>query len=599
MLFLLTTIFVTCKRLFLIIKSRAYRYRLYFTLVGMRRIVHILKGGGSDIDDIYATWYANMQLNETEREYAVQAVRFLKTTPIFHLIIVSTDPDFEALKSTIHSLQSSLYNHWRLHIFPGNTLPNSPKSCSIDYPSQPDDRIYWQDTPLDSEALHAMVDDTTDAYFGFISCGDQIEVNAFLEVAKNIETHGPAGLLYSDEDQINEHGHHFRPVFKPDFDPDLLLNTNYFSKLCVYRADLAKKLIIDFAFPIEVLEYDLALQISESGERIGHIPHMLFSRPARTEAAPENADSIKACKHVLQTNLSRTGTIADVEQGKIAGSFRVRYELHDNPMVSIIVPSGGNIDNLERCYHSVANKTSYANYEFVVVDNSKGDEVAQYCRTNQISGIQIKRIECRETPFNFSVINNYAVSQVESPYLLFLNDDTEVISEEWMSSMLEHAQRPEVGIVGAKLLFANGLIQHAGVIFGRGYVDHAYRLWSQENARKNGHYDLVRNYSAITFACAMIRRDVFEEVRRLDEVKYPVAFNDLDFCLRIKQAGYRVIYTPYAELYHLESVSRKGNRGPRPGDVLLEQWGKVLYHDPYYNRNLSTMDVGGFVMPLA
>ena len=241
------------------------------------------------------------------------------------------------------------------------------------------------------------------------------------------------------------------------------------------------------------------------------------------------------------------------------------------------------VDLLARCLDSLTSKTNYAPYEIVVVDNdSQSEEARAYFA-------QFKHRLLRYSgPFNFSAINNFAVSQTESPWLLFLNNDTEVIDSEWLTMMAEHVQRPEVGAIGPRLLYPDDTVQHAGIVLGVGGIaEHAFRGLPADAPGVCRQLQATRNYSAVTGACLLTRREVFEEVGGFDEERLPVTFSDVDLCLKMRRAGYRIVYVPFARLYHHESGTRRPAVEPLETEVMRERWADVLAHDPYYNPNLS------------
>jgi GT2 family glycosyltransferase len=282
---------------------------------------------------------------------------------------------------------------------------------------------------------------------------------------------------------------------------------------------------------------------------------------------------------------------ARVEPCRIPGRWRIRYPIPVGMRLCIVIASGGNVDVLRNNLKSLIAKTDYSDYEIVIIDNAKHDRVKEFVDGSDSEHRQIRYIDWRHKPFNYSVINNTAARQCESPILLFLNDDTSVITPDWLTSMVELIARPEVGVVGAKLLYPDGRIQHAGVIMGL-YDNCGHAFKGQDGTTQ--HYfdfpDVIRNVSAVTGACLMTRSDLFWQVGGFDETSFAVAFNDIDLCLKIGQAGYRVLYTPHAMLYHHEAFSKtQKDLIPHPAEVAEMQgkWSSIIEHDPYYNPNLT------------
>ncbi|HET7092558.1 MAG TPA: glycosyltransferase, partial [Thermomicrobiales bacterium] len=323
-----------------------------------------------------------------------------------------------------------------------------------------------------------------------------------------------------------------------------------------------------------------------------HVPKLLLSR--RTVLTPEppelDAAAVAAQRAALESAIARRGIDATVEAGISPGRWRVRYGLAATPGVTIVMPSGGKMQYLRPCLDDLIDRTTYPNLHILVLDNSDSFEVAALCDELALRFPRLRREPVELTPFNFSALINRALPFVETPYVILLNDDITVVTPDWVEAMLEHAQRPEVGIVGPKLLYPDGTLQHVGVVLGPfdGTV-HAFKQFPGDTKGWFGLPNVIRNYSAVTFACAMMRTSLFQEVGGLDEENLPIAFNDVDFCLRVIEAGYRVVYTPHAVLYHHESVTKKAITNPSEVARLRSRWGHVIAHDPYYSPNLTRL----------
>jgi len=286
--------------------------------------------------------------------------------------------------------------------------------------------------------------------------------------------------------------------------------------------------------------------------------------------------------------LQRRGVAGNVEPGRHPGSWRIRYDLTEPPGVTVVLPTGGKMELLRACMTDLLNCTNYPGLEILLVDNSRGEEVGRFVDELSPDHSNVRRVVDNRSPFNYSALINAAIPHVTTPYILVFNDDITVMDPDWLLAMMEHAQRPEVGIVGAKLLYPDGTIQHAGVILGPfGGSVHVYKRLQGDDPGYLDVPDVVRNFSAVTFACALIDRNVFDAVGGLDEEHFPVAFNDTDFCLRAREAGFEVIYTPHAALYHHESLTKTVIAHPHEIAYLRQRWGHVIDHDPYYNPNLT------------
>lgn len=422
-------------------------------------------------------------------------------------------------------------------------------------------------------------------FVGVLEAGDVLAPDALFEMVSAMlaEPLG-ADLVYSDEDEMDERGERSNPRFKPGWSPDLLLSSDYISRSCLYRRSLLEE-VGGFGNFGSAWRRDLHLRLAERTDEILHVPKVLLHSMTKNigrEAREEGRRAVSAA-------LSRRGVEGEVRDGAAPGHFRVRREIRGEPKVSIVIPTRDNVSLLRRCVESIEAMTNHRGYEILIVDNDSADpETVEY-----LSDVS-HRVVRFEGGFNYSSINNFAVSRTDGEHILLLNDDTEVISGEWLSAMLEQSQRPEVGAVGAKLLYPDGRIQHAGVVmevgnpWTPGRAGHAYKLYDADSPSHLGTLQATCNYSAVTGACMMLRREVFEEVGGFDEENFAVAFNDVDLCLRIRERGYFIVYTPHAKLYHHESASR-GLYSDRPEEPrhMRERWGGTLDNDPYYNSNFS------------
>jgi GT2 family glycosyltransferase len=390
-------------------------------------------------------------------------------------------------------------------------------------------------------------------------------------------------LIYSDEDLLSEEGGRSEPDFKPDWNPDLLLATNYLGHLVAFDREAVRRV-----GGKQGSDYDLALRCSAgvASARIRHVPFVLAHAPRRVSAERVSAET----RETLARHLG-----LPVEPGRIPDSHHVRYPVPEPaPLVSIIIPTRDGERLLRRCVESLRAKTTYPRYELVIVDNQSRDPGALAYLAELERSARVLR---HDQPFNFAAVNNRAVAQTEGELLCLLNNDTEVISPGWLDELVAQALRPGIGAVGARLLYTNGTVQHAGVVLGLGGVaGHAHRGLPGESAGPGGRALLVQNVSAVTAACLVVRRSVYGEVGGMDE-RLAVALNDVDFCLKVRARGYRNLYTPFAELYHHESASRGHDltpeqkaRAEREKALVLERWGPELERDPAYNPNLTLLD---------
>ena len=423
-------------------------------------------------------------------------------------------------------------------------------------------------------------------WVGFLDHDDVLEPDALFHFVTWLQDHRDADLIYSDEDKLTEQGFD-APIFKPDWSPDYFLSCNYICHFTLIRCELLRK-IGGFRSDFDgAQDYDLFLRIIEQTDRIDHIPRVLYHWRRSLTSTADNIrrkpGSLETGRLALEAHLKRQKIFGHVTVDWRSHAYWIKRQLHEAKKVSIIIPVRDRVDLLARCLDSLTSKTSYAPYEIVIVDNGSESEEARAWFS------QCKhRVLRYEGPFNFSAINNFAVEQTDSPWLLFLNNDTEVIDGDWLTVMAEHVQRPEVGAVGPRLLYPDDTVQHAGIVMGVGGIaEHAFRGLPAEAPGVCRQLQTTRNYSAVTGACLLTRREVFDEVGGFDEERLPVTFSDVDLCLKMRRAGYRVVYVPFAKLYHHESGTRRPAVEPLETEVMRERWPEVLEHDPYYNPNLS------------
>jgi GT2 family glycosyltransferase len=502
------------------------------------------------------------------------------------------------LESVIHQT----YTNWELCIAEGNSENPEIKKILEDY-SGNDSRIkiiYLQKNfgigVNSNEALRLANGD----YVILLDHDDELAPHAIHEIVKKINEDPNLDFIYSDKDKIDEHCKRKTPFFKPDWSPDLFLSINYVCHLTAIR----KRIIDDIGGFRDsydgAQDYDLFLRVFEKIEpkKIAHIPKILYHWRAHTGSTAGSLTAkpyaVQAGKKAISDALKRRGIDGKVLDGLFYGSYRVKYRILDNPKISIIIPSRDHVLTLKNCIESIQNKTSYENYEIVIIDNLS-IEPETYSYYQILKKDPKIRILNYKKPFNYSAINNYGISLVESEIIVLLNNDTEVIAKDWLTAMLEHAQRSDVGAVGAKLLYPDGTVQHAGVILGiKDRAAHSHRGYPANERGYYGRLQLIGNFSAVTGACMMLRKEVFNEIGGFDET-LSVALNDVDLCLKIRDKGYLIVYTPYSELYHFESLTRGYEDNPEKKARVKEEiariqnkWGKIFNKaDPYYNPNLT------------
>jgi GT2 family glycosyltransferase len=563
-----------------------------YTLPAWRRVARLLApilSLGEDRNGAYQRWTEMCERVRYDPEQALKKIGGFKHQPMISILLAVDNADLSQLGAALVSVSEQYYSNWELCICSTSTSTEVTQLLNEFAPA--DDRVkrtfVTQSTDL-AVQLNRALELATGEWVLVLGHDGELTPDALCEVVTTLQE-TDADMIYSDEDRLDLNGLRIDPVFKPGWSPDLLLSCNYLGHFCVYR----KKLMAGIGgfregFP-GGSDYDLALRFTEHTDRIRHIPRILYHSPLHPDVATPQSPTLprlsEAGARAVSDALERRQIKGQVESGGGPGLYRVRRIIEEPRRVSMIIPTRDKLKCLERCIAGIEFSTDYHNYEILIVDN--GSENADTHRYLQRSPHRVIR---SDTPFNFSYLNNLAAKEASGEYLLFLNNDTEVIDPDWLSAMVEQAQRAEVGAVGAKLLYADGCVQHAGVVLGvAGLAGHAYRgVDDQSSLGYLKHKNLVRNYNAVTAACMMIRRDVFLSAGGFNEQDFPVSYNDVDLCLRLRQQGYLVTYTPYAKLYHKESATR--GFGPRPEEeaALKARWGDRLTSDYYYNPNLSS-----------
>ncbi len=524
----------------------------------------------------------------------------IQKRPLISILMPVYNTDRAELRAAIQSVLDQSYENWQLCIADDSSDQPEVRE-TLDEFARHDSRIklaFQAQRGGISKACNAAWQMATGEYVAFLDHDDELAPHALAHICEALERCPEADLIYSDEDKIDRQGKRFDPFFKPDWSPDLLLSENYICHLLVLRQSLAQRIGTFHSDCDGSQDYDLILRATEHATRIEHVPKVLYhwrAGVASTASGIQNKQyALDAAQEALQRYCARAGNQMRVEAAHIVGRWRARYRIPDGTRVSIIIASGGKAEVLRVNLDNLFRKTTYADYEVVVVDNSKSTLIEKLVSQFQSANRALRYIDWRNKPFNYSEINNMAARQSESPVLLFLNDDTSVIAPEWLQSMLELAARPEVGAVGAKLLYPDQRIQHAGVVMG--IYDNCGHAFKGKDGNASHYFDfsdVIRNVSAVTGACLMTKADVFWQVEGFDESEFAVAFNDVDLCLKIGSLGYRVLYTPYAVLHHHEAFSKTSkDLLPHPEEVarMRFKWGQVIAADPYYSPNLTRKD---------
>jgi len=520
--------------------------------------------------------------------------------PLISIIMPVYNVDPKWLDKAIKSIENQWYDNWELCIADDKSI-DTETLAYLENIRNPKIKItYLEENMNISGASNAALTLAEGEYIALMDNDDEITVDALYEVVKAINEEG-AEFIYSDEDFISTEGECNNPHFKPDFSPDLLLSHNYITHLTCFSKELLHK-VGKFNPKFDgSQDYDLFLRLTEQTSAITHIQKVLYhwrtldtSTSANSEAKPE---AIERGRLVLQEALKRRGVDASVEHANMHHYFRVKYTIQNKPLVSIIIPFKDKPELLDMCVNSILEKSTYQNYEIIgISNNSEAAETFKMMTTLEKKDDRVAFYEYN-TEFNYADINNHAVNTyAKGEHVLLLNNDIEVITPDWIEGMLEHSQREEIGCVGAKLYFPNDTIQHAGVIIGLGgYAGHSHKMYPRDNPGYFNRLGIIQNVSAVTAACLMIKKYIYQEINGMDEIKFKVAYNDVDFCLRVVEKGYVNLFTPFSEMYHHESISRGYETTPEKivrfqteKDALFERHRDILENgDPYYNPNLT------------
>lgn len=528
----------------------------------------------------------------------------LPSQPLISIVMPAYNSPADYLRRAIDTVRGQLYENWELCVVDDASPQPHVTKILTEYAAR-DKRIKFTRREANGHiaaASNTALELASGDFVALMDHDDELPPHALYMVAKELAAHPSADIIYSDEDKVDENGKRYDPYFKSDYNPDLLHGQNMFNHLTVYRRDLLTRLG-GFRVGFEgSQDYDLVLRAVEATtpERIRHIPFILYHWRVFSHSSAFSTINLDkatdAARRALREHFERRGLPVSVEESPATNRFtRVRYPVPTpEPKVSLIIPTRDRVELLRGCVDGILHRTDYRNIEVVIVDNdSEHPETLAYF--DSLKGDPRVRVIPYHGKFNYSAINNFAVAQATGDIIGLINNDIEVIGGGWLSEMVSHAVRPEVGAVGAKLLYAEGSVQHAGVITGIcGVAGHAQKHADRHDFGYFSRLQLTHNLSCVTAACLLMRRSVFDQVGRLDEAHLAVAFNDVDLCLRVREAGYLLVWTPFAELYHLESASRGPDTAPdkihrfmREIDYMNRRWGESLQHDPYYNPNLT------------
>ncbi|SHO42836.1 hypothetical protein NSIN_10195 [Nitrosotalea sinensis] len=526
----------------------------------------------------YHEWLRIHQIHAfEEKEFEEELSKFSKL-PTIAVILQVTERNKDQLKESLKSIISQPYRNLKVYLHSSDEDIRDASELMSSTKSSISHQIL-----ITSNDLNQLCMSINEDYMMFMTSGDLLTKNALYLIIKSLNsTNENYDIIYSDEDQLSEN-RRINPFFKPDWSPDLFLSYDYISNFYLVNS---KIFIQSGGFNDKLLEtnhYDLLLRLTEITDKICHIPTVLISCEKRIRSATIYE---KEVLEVLSRTLKRRNLEGIPKKGKIENTFKIDLTLKNEPKVSIIIPTKDNFDLLQRCIKTLKIKTSYKNYEIIIIDNnSSNKETLSYLTSLPHNIIRYQH------PFNFSKMNNLVASKLSTDYLLFLNDDTAILEPEWLTEMVKICQQKGIGIVGAKLVFSNNMIQHAGmVILPSGAGFHPLQGVNGNNPGYFGSLNTVRNCSSVTGACLLIKKEVFDMIGGFDN-NFDLYYGDTDLCLKTIERGYRVVYTPYARILH-EGSSKIKEHSTRFYTVenhyhFVKKWPMVKKGDPFYNPNLT------------
>ena len=531
--------------------------------------------------------------------------KVLPYRPLISIITPTYNTDTVYLIQMLQSVLAQKYANWELCIADDASTSEETIDVLKKYALH-DTRIkvvFRKENGHISKASNSALSLASGEYVTFLDHDDLLADNALYSMVKRLNKKPNLKLIYSDEDKIDKDNNRYDPHFKSGWNPDMFFSQNYLSHLTLIQKEIVDQ-VGGFRVGYEgSQDYDLFLRCYTMihDDEIGHIEKILYHWRAIKGSTALNASekryTTSAGVRALQDYFKSTNQKVTVGRGKLDNTYKVKYHLEkEPPLVSIIIPTRDRYQLLSKCINSIFEKTTYKNYEILILDNESSDvEILAYF--DELKEYKNIRIISYPHPFNFSAINNFGVSLAKGEVVTLLNNDIEVISRHWLTELVQHALRPEIGAVGAKLYYRDDTIQHAGVVMGIGGVaGHSHKYFPKHCFGYFSRLKIIQNYAAVTGACLVVRKSLYEEVGGLSEKYLAVAFNDVDFCLKLLEKGYRNLWTPYVELYHHESRSRgfedtkeKQERFGTEIRYMKKHWKKKIENDRYYNANLTRL----------
>ena len=552
----------------------------------------------------YANWVATHDTVTPEIRAAItQRISAMSAPVLISILMPTYNPNPVHLRAAIESVRAQLYPHWELCIADDASTVAEVRPI-LEHYRDSDPRIKLAFRPKNghiSAASNSALELVTGPWIALMDHDDLLPAHALFWMADCIAKHPDAQLIYSDEDKIDERGQRSDPYFKPDWNIDLFRSQNMFSHLGVLSSALVRA-VGGFRAGFEgSQDWDLVMRCIEridtsQGQQVQHVPRVLYHWRVHAESTARSMKAkpyaAVAGERALNEHYQRIGVKAVAEYQQFG--YRTRYALPaELPLVSIVIPTRNGLSLLRQCIGSIDRKTTYARYEIIVVDNGSDDPaaLAYFAKLAERANVRVLR---DERPFNYSALNNAAVAMAKGDVVALVNNDIEVMSPDWLSEMVSIALQPGVGAVGARLWYPDMTLQHGGVVLGLGMASHAHKGLPRGLNGYAGRAALTQSFSAVTAACLVVRKALYQQVGGLDEVNLTVAFNDVDFCLRLREAGYRNVWTPFAELLHHESATRGDDVAPEKRKrfkqeiaYMQSRWADLIANDPAYNPNLT------------
>lgn len=553
----------------------------------------------------YQDWLRNHELQDIQNTNKIIQRWPQMEKPLISIIMTTHNTSLDSLKLSISSVLEQLYPNWEIYIVSDNKLHVDTKKFlhELSLRERRVEFITRRDHEVDDgvcSSLNMAMDMCEGQWICKLNPNDELHRNALAYVSYYINLYPECQLIYTDEDQIDQSGVHTEPHFKSGWNIDLLYSQNYLSNLCVYRTSMVRK-IGGYRSDFEGgHDYELTLRYTDyvKSENITHIPQVLYHKrlidknevTTVEEASKRNDAEFRALAQFFESTRPNVNVTRTAEEN----IFRVKWPVNNEPLVSLIIPTYNGRDITKQAIDSILDKTEYKNFEIILVDNNSDapDALAYFSEIDKHDKVTVLRYPYK---FNYSAINNFAAMHSKGEIIGLINNDIEVINAEWLTEMVSQVQRDDIGCVGAMLYYPDETVQHSGVIVGMGGVaGHPHKLYKRGDGGYFNRLKSIQNYTAVTAACLLVRKHVFEEVAGLNERDLTVAFNDVDFCLKVHQAGYRNLWTPYAELYHHESISRGLEDNPekiarfhKEIEYMYKTWNTAEYSDTSYSQNLN------------